>query len=73
MHTDHALAELVQQPIALRDVFYCAARRRRMTLEQCLDDFVEVNAMTQRRRVCYRCPQGRTNRETFAASGFSGR
>lgn len=73
MNGTTALADLVQQPTALQDVFYCSARRRRMTLEQCLDDFVEVNAMTLRRRVCYRCPQGRTNREVFAGSGFSRR
>jgi len=69
----NAAVQLVAQPTALRDVFYCSARRRKMTLETCLDDFVEVNAMTQRRRVCYRCPQGRTNREIFAGTGFSGR
>lgn len=69
----NAAVEIVAQPTALRDVFYCSARRRKMTLETCLDDFVEVNAMTMRRRVCYRCPQGRTNREIFSGVGSAGR
>ena len=61
--------KVVEQPVSLGDIFYCGARRRKMTLVRCLDDFVDVNAMTLRRRVCYRCPQGRRNRDTFAGVG----
>ena len=63
--------EVLAQPTSLYDIFYCSARRRRMTLERCLDDYVNVNAMTLRRRVCYRCPQGRTNRTVFSGVGPS--
>lgn len=56
----------VPQPSKLDDIFYCAARRRRLPLNKCLDDYMNANAMTMRKRVCYRCPQGRRNRLAFA-------
>jgi len=56
----------VPQTSKLEDIFYCAARRRRLPLSKCLDDYMNTNAMTLRSRVCYRCPQGRANRLAFA-------
>lgn len=53
-------------PAQLEDVFYCAPRRRRLLLGKCLDDYLNANAMSLRRRVCYRCPQGRHNRIVYA-------
>ncbi len=46
--------------------FYCRARRKDLPLEKCLNDYVEANAFENRRSACFRCPQGRKNRETFA-------
>jgi hypothetical protein len=51
----------------LSDCFYCRARRKDLTLDKCLNDYVEANAFENRRSACFRCPQGRKNRETFAA------
>lgn len=53
-------------PSAQGDTFYCLARRRRLTLGRCLDDYLNANALTERKKVCYRCPQGRQNRQCFA-------
>lgn len=47
-------------------LFYCAPRRRRLSLEKCLDDFRDATALNLRKRVCYRCPIGRTVRQTVA-------
>lgn len=57
-----------QLPLGLEDVFYCRARRRRLPLHKCLDDYLEANAFNSRRSACWRCPQGRKNRENYAAS-----
>lgn len=50
----------------LADSFYCRARRKDLALEKCLNDYLEANAFDKRRSACFRCPQGRKNRETFA-------
>ena len=50
----------------LHDVFYCRSRRDHITLESCLDGYVDANAMERRRSACFRCPQGRRNREGFS-------
>jgi hypothetical protein len=60
------LQELRPQPSERSDEFYCLARRRRLSLGKCLDDYLDANALTQRKKVCYRCPQGRANREAYA-------
>jgi hypothetical protein len=56
--------------IGLDDRFRCRSRRRDLTLDKCLDDFLEANAFEKRRSACHRCTQGRKNRESF--SGCSG-
>lgn len=52
----------------LSDVFYCRARRKDLDLEKCLNDYLEANAFDRRRSACFRCPQGRKNRESFASA-----
>lgn len=54
------------EPARLEDTFYCLARRRRLTLEKCLDDYLDANALARKRLACYRCPQGRENRHCYA-------
>ncbi len=52
----------------LSDTFYCRARRKELTLDKCLNDYLESNAFEKRRSACFRCPQGRKNRELFAGA-----
>ena len=52
----------------LSDTFYCRARRKELTLDKCLNDYLEANAFEKRRSACFRCPQGRKNRELFAGA-----
>ncbi len=66
MATRHSTVVPPQVKLGLEDLFYCRARRRRLTLEKCLDDYVDANAFSTRRVVCWRCPQGRQNREDYA-------
>ncbi|MEY3015294.1 MAG: hypothetical protein RIT45_4029 [Pseudomonadota bacterium] len=54
--------------MALDDEFYCRPRRRRLSIEKCLDDYMNANAFTNKRSACWRCPQGCTNRRTFSES-----
>jgi hypothetical protein len=51
---------------SLDDEFYCRPRRRRLTIERCLDDFMNANAFDERKCACYRCPQGAGNRQAYA-------
>lgn len=60
-HTQSQVREL-----NLKDSFYCKARRRQITLFKCLDDFVNANAFEKRSAACWRCQQGRLNRENFS-------
>ena len=52
----------------LADSFYCRARRKDLPLDKCLNDYLEANAFDRRRSACFRCPQGRKNREGFAGT-----
>ena len=52
----------------VEETFYCRAKRRRVALPNCLDGYLNANAFAQRRRACWRCPQGRKIREDFANS-----
>jgi hypothetical protein len=56
-------------PRALSREFYCRPRRRRLSLDRCLDDYMMANAFTDKRSACWRCPQGCGNRRTFATGG----
>jgi len=51
----------------LDQCFICHARRKNMNLDKCLDDYLAANAFENKRSACYRCPQGRDNREGFAS------
>lgn len=53
----------------LADTFYCRSRRRQLSMEECLDGYVDANAFERKRCACFRCPQGRRYRETFAEQG----
>ena len=57
-----------QETHELSDTFYCRARRKELTLDKCLNDYLESNAFEKRRSACVRCPQGRKNRELFAGA-----
>ncbi len=46
----------------LEDDFYCGQRRRRVTLQKCLTDYVDANALCLRGSACWSCPQGKINR-----------
>ena len=48
--------------------FYCRPRRRRLSLDRCLDDYMMANAFADKRSACWRCPQGCGNRREFAAT-----
>ncbi len=50
----------------LEDRFYCRSRRCVMTLEECIDRYVDADAFLARRSTCFRCPQGRRQRQAFA-------
>lgn len=50
----------------LEDQFYCRARRKDLELDKCLNDYVHANAFEQKRSACFRCPQGRLNRDAFS-------
>jgi len=62
MRFTHSYPAVVKLP----DVFTCRARRKDLTLGQCLDDYLDATVFSRRRSACFRCPQGRRNRETFA-------
>lgn len=49
-------------------VFLCRQRRKMVVLEKCLDDYMNANALKKKRSVCYRCSEGRKNRQAFYES-----
>jgi hypothetical protein len=52
--------------IRMEEAFYCRARRRRLTLGKCLDDYMNANAFEDKKSCCWKCPQGRRNRTEFS-------
>ncbi len=58
----------IVEPVQAEDVFYCRPKRRRLTVQTCLDDFVTANAFGDRRSVCHECPQGHEVRTCFGWS-----
>ena len=63
-----AAANRDRPKLAADEEFYCRPRRRRLTIEKCLDDYMNANAFGNKRSACWRCPQGCTNRKAFADS-----
>jgi hypothetical protein len=61
-----AHSQALPKDLALKDSFYCRARRRQITLFKCLDDYMNSNAFEKRSSACWRCQQGRVNRENFS-------
>lgn len=58
-----------QPPVQVpSDTFHCRARRKMLTLNRCLNDYLESNAIRQRRSACFRCMLGRKNREIYAGT-----
>lgn len=64
-------AHTAPQMTALDDQFYCRSKRRMIQLGSCLDEYVDANSFEKRRSACFRCPNGRRNREAYALSGES--
>lgn len=52
--------------MTLDDEFYCRPRRRRLTVDKCLEDYMNANAFGTKRAACWRCPQGCNVRRQFA-------
>lgn len=52
--------------MSLFDAFECRSRRITVSLDKCLSDYVDADVFNRRRRACFRCPDGRKNRESFA-------
>ena len=52
--------------MGLTDAFECRARRMLVSLDKCLSDYMDADVFQRRRRACFRCPEGRRNREAFA-------
>lgn len=46
--------------------FYCAARRRLIAVGDCLEDYLDANALRRHRSRCYRCMQGRAVRAAWS-------
>ena len=66
---DAEAAERRDRPqMTMDDEFYCRPRRRRLSIEKCLEDYMNANAFSNKRSACWRCPQGCHNRREFAAS-----
>jgi len=63
------VAEIVEQiPRGLEGTFYCKSRRRMITHFDCYEDHLDASAFNVRRSPCWRCPQGRQNREDYSRS-----
>jgi hypothetical protein len=47
-------------------IIHCKTRKRDVPLLDCVDSFVDANALPNRRSACYRCFDGQKNRHTLA-------
>jgi hypothetical protein len=48
------------------ETFQCRPMARRMSVHECMAMFVDANALNQKDRPCFRCPQGQENRLSYA-------
>jgi len=46
----------------------CKFRKKEMPMLECIDSYVNANAMPNRRSACFRCTQGQKTRVQFAGS-----
>jgi len=56
------------EQVTLGQEFYCRPRRRRLTIETCMEDYVSANAFGDKHSACHKCAQGCTNRQEYAES-----
>mgnify|MGYP001618443400 CR=1 FL=1 len=56
---------VIGRPGVLESLLYCRARRKKLSLDKCMSDFVDANAFGKRGIACWRCPQGKANRSGF--------
>jgi hypothetical protein len=49
-------------------VVQCKFRKKEMPMLECIDSYVNANAMPNRRSACFRCTQGQRTRSQFAGS-----
>lgn len=54
------------EKLRVTDTFYCRARRRKLTIGKCLEDYVTANAFDKNKSACWRCPQGKKTRCAFS-------
>ena len=47
-------------------VFYCRAKKKRLSVEECLERYVDSNAFEKKRSACWRCYQGRSTRSEYS-------
>ena len=58
----------LQMDIELSERFWCRRKLRMVSLDKCLDDFVDHTALSIQQSNCTGCPQGAWNRRCFARS-----
>jgi hypothetical protein len=56
------------QPSRKVPIVRCKARKKEMLLLECVDSYVNANALANRRSACFRCMAGQRNRSVFAES-----
>lgn len=61
-----AVRRVRAERLTLDNEFYCRPRRRRLTIERCLEDYLDANAFDDKRSACFHCPQGCSNRNEFS-------
>jgi len=54
--------------VRLEAPFYCKSRRVEVTVQKCLDSFVEANAFASKEATCFKCVQGQRVRSLIARS-----
>lgn len=58
----------VKQQLSETDTFSCRALQTQLTVENCLSNYVEANALALRNSVCYKCLQGAEVRAAYSNS-----
>jgi hypothetical protein len=54
--------------LRLHDCFECRARRKQVSVEECLNDYVDADIQKHKRRACYQCITGQNIRIEFAGN-----
>jgi len=62
------LRQTEQKPGRLSAIteFYCRTKKRRLTVGDCLEHYVDANAFEKRKSACWRCFQGKRTRVDYA-------